>query len=152
MSAVIPPNFPVITAKVPVLTANIYSKPSMPAVIPPNIPVITARAPVITANIYSQPSMSAVIPPNIPVITAKVPVITAIPDGGSGGVAGAEPPLWGVVEARRAGTRGETSPLLMLGIPGVADDFPSLHIAHPVKSVVQAGAAMRLSRLGNAPP
>jgi hypothetical protein len=29
-----------------------------------------------------------------------------------GGVTGATPPLRGVVEARRAGTRGETSPLL----------------------------------------
>jgi hypothetical protein len=29
-----------------------------------------------------------------------------------GGVTGAEPPLRGVVEDRRAGTRGETSPLL----------------------------------------
>jgi hypothetical protein len=29
-----------------------------------------------------------------------------------GGVAGAAPPLWGVAEDRRAGARGETSPLL----------------------------------------
>jgi hypothetical protein len=31
-----------------------------------------------------------------------------------GGITGAAPPLRGVVEARRAGTRGETSPLLSM--------------------------------------
>jgi hypothetical protein len=36
----------------------------------------------------------------------------SVPKPPGGGVTGAAPPLRGVVEARRAGTRGETSPLL----------------------------------------
>jgi hypothetical protein len=35
-----------------------------------------------------------------------------------GGVTGAEPPLRGVAEDRRAGARGETSPLLMTELYG----------------------------------